>query len=315
MVISIAAFLVAINLDFFLPRSVPGSAALVFAVGTKVPVQAAKLLAIRFGLNQPIYVQYFLYLKNIFGNWPPYFGVSYQFYPQTVTSLIADRLIWTLILVVCSFFLAFSVSYILAAISTIRRGGGFELGSTFGSIILWSTPAFWIGMILLWFLSVSLGWLPLSGNISFTPGTGLTYFDSALRHAILPVLTLTGVTFGVNYFLLRGAAQEAIKSDYVVAAKSRGLKDSMIAFRYVMRNSLLPLMSLLGYSIASLLSAVVIVEAVFAYPGIGDLIVDAVVNRDYPVIEGTFFYVTIIVIVVALFGDFLLLKLDPRLRR
>jgi peptide/nickel transport system permease protein len=314
-IISVVSFFAALNLNFFLPRLIPGSAAEILASGSKVPSQEAALIAERLGLNHPLYAQYYYYLKDIFAEWPPYFGVSYQFYPQPVTALILDRVFWTITLVAASFVLSFLISYLLAGISSLRRGGKFEFGSTFGSIILWSTPAFWVGMILLWIFSVTLGWFPLYGNVDPNLGGGPAFVWSATRHAVLPVLTLTAVVFGQNYFVLRGAAQEAIKNDYVVAARSRGLRDSVVAFGYIMRNSLLPAVSLLGYSMASLLSAIVIVEAVFGYPGLGDLIVDAVVNRDYPVLEGTFFFVMVIVIVGALIGDFLLLRLDPRLRK
>jgi peptide/nickel transport system permease protein len=313
-VISLVAFFAALNLDFILPRLVPGSAAEVLASGSRLPAVEVALIKARFGLNEPLTTQYYLYLKNVF-SWPPYFGVSYQYFPQSVTDLIANRLVWTIILIASSFILSLVISYTLAGISSMKRGGKFEFGSVFGSIMLWSTPAFWIGMILIWLFGVWLGWLPISGNVAFNPGTGVDYYVSVLTHAILPVLTLTAVVFGQSYFILRGAAQEVLRSDYILAARARGMTERVIAFGYVLRNSLLPIVSLLGYSIASLLSAVVIVEAVFGYTGIGDLIVDGVVNRDYPVLEGAFFYVTIIVIIGGLLGDFLLLKLDPRLRR
>jgi peptide/nickel transport system permease protein len=312
--ISIIVFFVALNLDFFLPRLVPGNAAEIFSGGTKLPTADVKLLEQRFGLNQPLYVQYYLFFRGVF-SWPPYFGVSFTYYPISVTQLIAERIPWTLLLVVTSFFLSFTISYFLAGMSAMHRGSRVEFASLYSSILFWSTPAFWIGMILIWVFAVTLGWFPVFGNISFNAGGGLNYVGSVLLHAILPILTLTIVVFGQSYFVLRGAAQEEIKSDYVLAAKSRGLKTRTIAFDYVLRNSLLPVISLLGYSLASLISAVILVESVFGYPGVGDLIVDSIINRDYPVLEGAFFYTTLIVIMGGLLGDFLLLKLDPRLRK
>jgi peptide/nickel transport system permease protein len=312
--ISIVVFFAAINLDFILPRLVPGNAAEVFASGTKLPSEAVKLIEARLGLNQPLPVQYIDYLKGIFLNWPPYFGVSFQYYPVQVSNLILIRLPWTILLIGVSFFLSFEISYILAAISSLRRGGKFEFGSLYGSILLWSTPAFWIGMILIWIFGVSLNWLPISGNAGFG-ASGLSYAGSVATHAVLPIITLTAVVFGQNYFVLRGAAQETLKSDYVLAARARGLTDRVISFGYILRNSLIPSISLMGYSMASLLSAVILVEAVFGYTGVGDLVVDAIINRDYPLLEGTFFYITIVVIIGGLIGDFLIFRLDPRLRR
>jgi peptide/nickel transport system permease protein len=170
-------------------------------------------------------------------------------------------------------------------------------------------------MVLIWIFSVTLGWLPVFGTTGFNAGTGLGFVRSVVVHSILPIISLTAVIFGQSYLLLRGTAQEILKTDYVTAAKLRGLKDRTIAFGYILRNSLLPLVSLLGFSIATIVSAEILVEAVFGYGGVGDLIVDAIINRDYPVLEGSFFYITTLVIIFGLIGDFLLVRLDPRLRQ
>jgi peptide/nickel transport system permease protein len=312
---AIVVFFVAVNLDFILPRLAPGTAAEIFASGTKLPQHTIQLLDARFGLNQPIYVQYYLFMKNIFATWPPYFGVSYNFYPSTVTYLIGVRLPWTLLLIGTSFFISFYISYFLAAISSLKRGSKSEFASLYTSIVFWAVPGFWIGLILIWVFSVYLGWLPVFGNVGFNAGSGLNFALSVIYHAILPVVTLTLVIFGQLYFLFRGAAQEALKSDYVLAAKARGLRSQVIAFAYIMRNSFLPVISLLGYSIASLISIVIAVEFVFGYTGLGDLVVDAVITRDYPLVEGSFFFLTLVVIIGGLIGDFLMVRLDPRLRR
>jgi peptide/nickel transport system permease protein len=313
-IISIVAFFAAVNLIFILPRLAPGSAAEIFASGTKLPATATLLISQRLGLNEPIYVQYFLFLKGIFGTWPPYFGVSYEFYPVPVTDLVLARLPWTLLLLVSSLLFSFTISYYLAAFSAMRRGTKFEFASLYTSILFWSIPGFWIAMVLIWIFSVTLQWFPVFGTTGFNPGTGLDYVYSVVVHAVLPIITLTTVIFGQNYMLLRGAAQEVLKSDYVLAAKARGLKENVIAFQYIMKNSLLPVMSLLGYAIASIISASIVIEAVFSYGGLGDLTVDAIINRDYPTLEGSVFVVIVVVIMLALLGDFLLVRLDPRLR-
>jgi peptide/nickel transport system permease protein len=314
-IMSIVVFLAALNLDFVLPRLLPGSAAEIFAAGTRLPQNDVQLISERLGLNQPVLVQYYDYLRGIFASWPPYLGVSYQFYPKTVASLIIDRLPWTILLIATSFFLAFMISFLLAARSMFSRGGKFELSSVSSSIIFWATPSFWVGMILIWTFSVSLGWFPISGNASFQSSSGIGYAYSIFIHAILPIATLTLAKFGADYLVLRGSALEASHSDYTIAAKARGLGRTSIVFRYVLRNSLLPVVSLVGYSLGSLVSSVVLVEAVFGYPGVGDLIVDGVLNRDYPVVQGAFLVVTLVVILGTLLGDYLLLRLDPRLRR
>lgn len=313
---SVIAFVVMINLVFFLPRLIPGSAANVLAAGYGgVPQAVVQSLNERLGLGQPITVQYYLYLKGIFTNWPPYFGVSYAFYPYTVSYLVGVRFPFTLLLIAASFVLASLMSFAMAVTGAMRRGSKFEFGSMYSSIIFWATPPFWLGLLLAWIFGVDLRWLPVSGTEAFQPGTGMNYAASVGVHLILPVITLAAATFGFQYLIIRGATQQVLESDFVVAAKARGLKERVVAMGYIVRNSMLPLTSLLGYTISFMVSTAVFVEFVFGYNGVGDLLVDGIINRDYPILEGGLFYITLMVILFSLLGDFLLLRLDPRLRR
>jgi len=312
---SAVAFLVVLNLDFFLPRFIPGNAADVLAAGySGVPVQVVKSITERLGLGQPLLTQYSLYLQGVFTNWPPYFGVSSTFYPYTATYLVWLRMPFTLALIAASFLLATLVSYFLATFSALRRGGKFEFGSMYLSIIFWATPPFWMGLLLIWIFGVILKWLPVFGTSAFTSTSTGGYLLSVGVHLILPVATLAAATFGFQYLILRGTYQEVLKSDFVLAAKARGLKDRMIATKYVLRNSMLPLISLLGYTISFMVSTAVFVEFVFGYNGVGDLLVDGILQRDYAILEAGFFYIALLVIVFSIMGDILLLKLDPRLR-
>ena len=311
----LVVFIIVLNLIFFLPRLAPGNAADILGGSGKYPAEAVKLITARLGLNQPIGFQYFLYLKGIFATWPPYFGISSKFYPETVTYLFGVRLVWSLLLILASLALSIVMAYLLAGITALRRGGKLELGSLYTSILFLATPVFWTGMVILYLFSVYLGWFPIAGNVDPTLSFGSDYVFSVIWHAILPVVALALAIFGQNYLLLRAASQEVLKSDYVIAAKTRGFRDGVIAFRYILRNSLLPVVALGTFSLANLVGTLVLVEAVFGYPGIGDLIVDAIFARDYPVLQGSLFFVTLIVILGGILGDFLLVRLDPRLRR
>ena len=311
----VAVLVIVFNLDFFLPRIAPGNAAEILVTGVANPGEQVSLLTQRFGLNQPLYVQYFLYLKNIFATWPPYFGVSFQYYPVPVSELFITRLGWTLLLVLSSLVLSIVIAYAMAAGNTLRRGGKFEIGSLYSSILFEATPVYWTSMVLLWVFAVALNWFPIFGNIDPTVGPGWDYVKSLIWHAVLPIIAMTASIFGENYIILRGTAQEVLRSDYVLAARTRGLKQSAIATGYVLRNSLLPLVSLLTFSLASLISRVILVEAVFGYNGIGDLVVDAVIHRDYPVLEGSLFLLTLIIVIGGLIGDLVLVRIDPKLRR
>lgn len=308
-----SVLLVALNLDFFLPRLAPGNAAELLAAGSKLPSKEAALITKRFGLDTPIPVQYYLYLKNIFATWPPYFGISYQFYPSTVTSLFFDRLGWTLLLIISSFIVASTLAYLLTAAGALRPKGKLETASIYSSILLHSFPTFWTAMLFLWIFAVQLHLVPMFGASSLT-ATGLDSVLSIIEHNILPILVLSLSLLGEDYLLLRASTIEVIHSDYVTSAKTRGLSDRVIAFGYIMRNSLLPFVSLSSFSVASLISRVIVVENVFGYPGVGDVLVDATFNRDFPVLVGSFFFITILTVVGGIIGDVILLKLDPRLR-
>ena len=312
---SIVVFVVVLNLVFILPRLVPGNAADVLASTSKLPAVETAILTKRFGLDQPVTTQYILYLKGMFLTFPPFFGFSYQYYPSQVSALFFERLPWTLLLIGTSLFLAFVISYFLNVYNASRRGGKSELSSLIGAIVLHGTPVFWTGIMLIFAFGVYLRWFPMFGLVSANPGTGLSYVESVLWHLALPVITLTGAIFGQIYLTMRGSTQRVLNSDYVIASKTRGLKDSVVARRYIVRNSLLPVVSLVSFSLSYVLGAVILVEAVFGYTGVGDLVFDGILSRDYPVLEGALFYFTLMVIIGGLIGDVVLLRLDPRLRR
>lgn len=313
-VISVIVFFVAINLDFFLPRFIPGNAADAFT-GKALGAAEYNLVVARLGLNLPLAQQYVHFLQAIFLNWPPFFGFSFQYYPQTVSALILSRVGWTMLLLVVSLVLAIGISFFVGALSVIRRGGKLEFSSLYAAVLCWSTPAFFLGLALIWIFGVVLHVLPQYNTVGFGLTGGLDYYVSIIQHAILPIVTMTSVIYGQSFIILRGATLQVLGSDYITAARARGIKESTIAFKYVLRNSLLPLVSLSGYAIAYVISVLVVVEFVFSYGGLGDLMVDAIINRDYPVVEGTFFYITVIVIILAFAGDFMLSRLDPTLKK
>jgi peptide/nickel transport system permease protein len=308
----IAVIIFVFNFDFFLPRIAPGNAAELLAGGSFSEARIA-LATARFGLDKPVWVQYGIYVKDLLLTWPPNLGASYQYYPTPVFGLFMNRVGWTLLLIIASLILSIVISYVMAGISSLRRGGKAEIGFLYSSILTQAMPIFWTALVLVWVFSVDLHWLPIFGNGS-NLHTGLGWYESVTLHAILPVVAMTVSILGQNYILLRGTAQEVLKSDYILAARTRGLRDRTIATAYILRNSLLPLVSILAFSFAGLVSRVVLVEAVFGYNGIGDLVTDAVVNHDYPVLEGTLFLLTLMIVVGGLVGDLLLVRLDPRLQ-
>lgn len=307
-----------LNLDFFVPRLAPGNPAeeLVGSAGIYAPPAAIKLLETRFGLNEPLGVQYYVYLKDIFATWPPFLGISYQYYPETVWNLFITRIGWTGLLIVASLILSVVLAYIMTGFASLRRGGKFEVGSLYFAISAHAIPVYWTGMILIWAFGVWMRFFPAFGSVSVNVSSGSpSYYFSVFQHAVLPVTAMTLSILGENYLVLRGSIQEVLQTDYVLAAKARGLRDRVVSIAYILRNSLLPLVSVLAFSLSSLVGRAILVEAVFGYPGVGDLIVDGIANRDYPVIEGTLLLLTVMVVVGGLLGDLLLVRLDPRIRK
>jgi peptide/nickel transport system permease protein len=313
--IYIVVILVVANLDFFLPRLAPGDPSHLFVSSALNSNTQAQLVKARLGLNQPLITQYYLFLKDIFATWPPYFGVSFQYYPTTVSALFLSRIGWTLLLITSSIALSVIMAYFMARRSALRLGGKTDTGFLYSAVTFQTVPIYWIGMILLWVFAFKYQWFPSFGNVTPNLGTSSGYIISVGYHAVLPIVVMTLSMFGQNYLILRGSLQEVLKSDFVTTAKTRGLRDKVLASSYILRNSLLPLVAVLSFSFASLVSRDVLVEAVFGYNGVGDLLVDGVVNHDYPVLEGSLFLLTLIIVIGGLVGDLLLIKLDPRLRR
>ena len=308
-------FFAVLNIIFFLPRFAPGNAAEILAGNTRLPTVAVQEISARLGLNHPLYYQYVTFLKDVFLTFPPYLGVSYGYFPASVSYLFGVRAGWSFLLIITSIAVGELLTYAVGALVSLRRGGKIETGSLYSLITFNSVPLFWFSMVLLYAFAIYTHVFPLFGNVGLNvaPGT-FSYVESVIWHMILPVVVLSISLMGESFLILRGSMQEILKSDYVLSAKSRGLSNWMISSGYVLRNSLLPLVSVISFSTASMLSRLILIEAVFGYPGIGDLIVDGVLGRDYPVITGSLFYLTLIVIAGGLIGDVLLVRLDPRLR-
>ncbi|MDA4129549.1 MAG: ABC transporter permease [Thaumarchaeota archaeon] len=310
LVIIFAAF----NINFFLPRVGPANAATILAGAAAFAPAERVLIAQRLGLNQPLLAQYLVNLKDVFATWPPYFGVSYA-NNAPVATIFAQALPWTLILMISSFFLSLVFAFLATMLIALRRGGKLESGSTYAAISVHSIPIYFTSSILLSVFAVSLKWFPVFGSKSFVTQVGLPLLTSIVSHAVLPVVALSISLFGLDFLLLRGSIQEVLRDEYVIAAKLRGLPNRTIAWGYVLRNSLLPFVSLSAFSVANLVGRLIIVETIFGYPGIGGLVTDGIENKDYPMIMGVFMLLTFMVIIGGLIGDVVLTRLDPRLRR
>jgi peptide/nickel transport system permease protein len=301
----------AITLNFVLPRLMPGNPiqlAVAQLQGHVSPGIYAALQA-EYGVKhgQGIIAQYFVYLGHTLqGN----LGDSFHYYPEKVTTLIGDYLPWTLGLVGVCTVLSFVLGTAIGAMAAWKRGTWLDSTLVPIGVMLWAMPAFWIGLLMLYFLCYKFGWFPVAGA-GVEPVTG---FFSILWHAFLPGLTLTMTSMGSYVLLMRNTTITVLNDDFVKFARAEGLPNRVIAARYAARNAILPNFTSFALAIGFVVSGTVAIEAIFDYNGLGILLVEAVQNLDYPLIQGLFLIIVIGVLLAILISDLLYVFLDPRIR-
>jgi peptide/nickel transport system permease protein len=259
----------------------------------------------QFGLDQPIYRRYLTWAGSALrGD----FGVSY-ITQKSVSQLIRQRLPATLELTLAAMALALLIALPTAVLAAARRGSWFDLFATSAVTAAMSIPSFWLGIMLMLLFSVRLGWLPAVGYEPFTQDP-----RDNIRHLILPALTLALIIAAPIMRFFRSSLLEAMRQDYVMVARSKGLSESSVLVRHVMRNGLLSLVTFVGLQFGSLISGAVIIEWVFGWPGMGWLTVNAVFNRDYTVVQGTVVVAATLFVLLNIFIDVLYASLDPRVK-
>ena len=305
--------LVAIGLlNFFLIRLAPGDPATVLAGETGASdAQFIEEIRSRYGLDQPVWRQAATYLANLatFD-----LGKSHRM-QRDVADIIIERVPATLLLTSTALLLAIIVGTLLG-IRAARRVGTWQdtLIST-TAMLCYATPVFWVGLLLVLLFSVVLNILPPFGMSGFIPKSGLAAVLDVLRHLILPVLTLALFYFAVYVRLSRAATLEVLGRDFVRSARAKGLSENQVLYGHILRNSLVPVVTMVGLQIGQLLGGAVIVESVFAWPGIGRLAFDALMQRDYNLILGIFFVSSVMVVVANLLTDLAVRAVDPRIGR
>jgi len=240
-------------------------------------------------------------------------GYSYR-QQRPVWDMIVERLPATLILTLPAFFFALSGGILLGALASRYRSSWLDSLITTASLAFYATPIFWVGLLLVLALSVNLGWLPPFGFESM--GSTLTGMPRALdiaRHALLPVVTLAGFNLAVYTRLMRASMNEIQSADFVKTAWAKGLSTHRVVWVHQLRNAVLPVITLAGMQAGQLIGGSVIVETIFAWPGIGRLAFDALLQRDYPVLLGVFFCTAIVVVALNLLTDLIYRLIDPRM--
>lgn len=290
---------------FALVHLVPGDPVRL-ALGTRFSQDTYDSLRERSGLDQPLVQQFFAWLGSaLTGD----LGVSFRS-GDTVASLIAERLPATITLAFASILVALAIAVPLGTISALRPRSLVDRVATVFSQFGISVPEFWMSIVLILVFAGTLGWLPSGGYVPLTE-------DPAgwLQRLILPAV-VTGVVSGsVITRFVRSSVLEALGADHVRTAQAKGLSSRQVFTGHVLRNALLPLVTVTGVQLAYLLSGVVVVEIVFSWPGLGQLALQSVQARDYPVLQGAILLFAVVFLVINLVVDLLYTAIDPRIRR
>ncbi|HEX6232545.1 MAG TPA: ABC transporter permease [Jiangellaceae bacterium] len=299
-----AAVLVGVGiLVFAVIHLVPGDPIRV-ALGTRFSQETYDALLERSGLDQPLITQYFTWLASALqGD----LGVSFRT-GQTVTSMILERLPATISLAVAAIMVALLIAVPLGTISALRPRSVVDWFATVVSQAGISIPDFWMGIMFILIFAGTLGWLPTGGYVPLT--------DDPLewaRRLIMPAVTIGVVSGSIMTRFVRSSVLEAMGQEHVQAARAKGMRARDVLSWHVLRNALIPLVTVGGIQLAYLLSGVVVIEIVFRWPGLGQLALQAVQQRDYPVLQGAVLLFAVIFLVVNLFVDLLYARLDPRI--
>lgn len=301
----------AATLNFALPHLAPGDPVQYLYGGESLGLAPELVEQVRagYGLDRPLVEQYGSFWAGLLrGD----LGISVEF-NRPVVDVLLDVLPWTVALAAVSTLLAFVIGTLLGAWAAWRRGSRRDAGSVVGVLLLDAMPAFWIGMILIAVFSVQLGLFPSYGAAPID-SEGMAWFGDVVARMVLPVATLVLATLGGFFLLARAAMVDVLDEPFVRLARAKGVPERGVALGHALRNALLPVYTNLTLAVGTLLSGAVVVETVFAYPGVGRLIFGAVTARDYPLLQGGFLIITLGIVAANLFADLTYPLLDPRVR-
>ena len=309
---------------FMILHLIPGDPVQVIFSGTGASLEQREAMRHSLGLDRPVLIQYMNYVfRAIRGD----LGQSIHF-NQPVMELILERMPATIELTMAGLFIGLIVAFPAGIIASTKRNSIVDYSVMIGATLGISLPTFWVGILMIMLVAVNLGWLPGFGRIGYEAQiervTGFYLLDSlltwnipafkdALAHLILPALTLglSAATFTAR--LVRSSMLNEIGKNYVNTARSKGLLERNIITRHVVRNALIPVMTLIGVMLGGLLSGAVVTETIFAWPGIGRLVIQAINSRDYPVVQGVVLFFALIRLTINFVTDALYVVVDPRI--
>lgn len=298
--------------NFLLFHVMPGNPVLLLARSGHLTAQEAAQVTKLYGLDHSLLAQYFIYLGNLVHG---QLGISYA-YHQPVSQLLSQYLGNTILLLFAATLITVVIGTFMGVIAANRRGGRVDATTVVSSVIGWSLPTFWVGIILVFVCGVWIHALPIVGME--TPNEVYSSWFQRVgdisQHLVLPTLTMVIVNIAQFTLVARASVIEVLSEDFMLTAVAKGLSPGRILWRHAVRNGLLPIITSTALLVGLVVGGAIQVEVVFSWPGMGLLIYNAVLNRDYPVIEASFLVFTVVVLLVNFASDLLYQALDPRVR-
>jgi peptide/nickel transport system permease protein len=298
--------------NFVIFHLMPGDPVTHIARGQHLDAAAVERLRAFYGFDRSLPEQFLTYVSNLArGD----LGYSYT-YSAPVEPIVLKALGNTVILVTVSTILVVGLGVLIGVLSAARRGSRTDGGLVIGSLVFWSLPTFWVGMLLIYVFAVLLGWLPIAGMYTADAiyPTVFTQLSDLARHLVLPTLAMVLVDIAQFVLVTRSSLLATLSEDYMVTAKAKGLRPRRVLWRHGVRNAMLPVVTATTLYSSALVGGTIQVETVFSWPGMGQLIYLSVVRRDYPVMEACFLLFAVVVVLANFASDIVYRRLDPRVR-
>ena len=296
---------------FCLLKAAPGDPVSAFVGNFPVPDEYRAIIIEKYSLDDPLWSQFLSYLGTLArGN----IGYSYAA-SAPVSELIASRIGPTVLLVVAGLFVGAALGVLFGLVSALSRRRGVDSAVNTAVLVAYAVPGFWLGQILVLIFAVNLGWFPTSGFHSYGVTSGGAYVVDSLWHLVLPVAALAAIEFAAIARIMRQSTLEVSAMDYLTTAELKGLPRATVTRRHLLRNAALPVVTVIGYRFGHALAGVLLIEKIFGWPGMGQLLEQSVLKRDNQTILGIVLVIAVLVITVNLVVDFVYTLLDPRIRR
>jgi peptide/nickel transport system permease protein len=291
-------------ITFFLIRLVPGDT-ITALLGANYNEEQALILRAKYGLDEPVVVQYLIWLKNVFAG---DFGISF-FTKEPVVKIILERLPVTFELMFISLLYSVFIAIPLGTIAALKRNSAADYGASIFGLLGVSIPNFWLGILLISFFSLKLRWLPSGGYVGF--------FENPIENIkfmIMPSIALGTAVGAVIMRMTRSSMLEVLGQDYIKMADAKGVTSKRLIIHHALKNSFVPVVTVLGIQMGYLLGGSVVIEKIFSLPGIGQLSLQAITNRDYSLLQGCILLIASGFVIINLIVDIIYAFLDPKIR-